>query len=477
MKSIIELKRIKINTDAILTFLGIVLCIVIVAPFIVSCKYANLGADDFSNMINMANYMEKSYNNVVIASFKFTFDTWKNWLGVYSSSFIMGIIMSIHAYTGSIDFRGETVVLLIFFILSIIIAENSSFVGNNSIGKKWVFIVIMLFIVMNYSSPYEAVYWITGAFNYLLPLSCALIAIALFSDDMIDSKIKQIMFVISSLMACGGTLMVPGFLCSMLLYKIIIARDIEKKKILYFAITVIFAMMNAFAPGNFSRRSTMGHIHLKEAIFDTIGISMNIFKSIVNTRWVIVLFIIIALLSLDSVRVNDNNYRNMILRVVLGLIVCFITVFPFVLGYEGSESIINIPNRALFLIQTVFIFIMGIWVQEISVLCNVIIHEKRIIIASIIVLFLGFYSFDDREMIVSQISDELNTGWMQNSYAQQMDVIDYIKNSEELDVIVYGKIQSSEVAYPFWLEEGTDSWVNDAVARYFGKNSLTNIIE
>ena len=145
-------------------------------------------------------------------------------------------------------------ILAMYKIITVLIENWNSKIKN--------LVLIMLFcsiFFINIAVLNSGCLWLAGSFNYLWPLATMLVAIIPFIGELEGKKVGGAYYVIAIMASfltgfaeqTSAILIVFGMIC-------ILECKIEKRKIskilmVQFLITVIFALINFLAPGNFAR--------------------------------------------------------------------------------------------------------------------------------------------------------------------------------------------------------------------------------
>ena len=145
-------------------------------------------------------------------------------------------------------------ILAMYKIITLLIENWNSKIKN--------LVLIMLFcsiFFINIAVLNSGCLWLAGSFNYLWPLATMLVALIPFISELEEKKIGRAYYVIAIMASfltgfaeqTSAILIVFGMIC-------ILECKIEKRKIskilmVQFLITVIFALINFLAPGNFAR--------------------------------------------------------------------------------------------------------------------------------------------------------------------------------------------------------------------------------
>jgi hypothetical protein len=284
--------------------------------------------------------------------------------------------------------------------------------------------------------------------------------------------------------ASGGSTEVAGFCCFILLSLCIVKKsrgDISRKDYIIFTISVLGAVINTVAPGNYVRHSSADStgLHILGGGIDTINVVTKITEKIfANTPYVIV-FLIAVFVGIYMGKTSKYQEINGILSVTCGLccVLPFVTGFPVCLGYSSDAYF---PNRCEF-VETVSIIISSL-VIAIVVGYFIGIYVDRVAITEICVVLLVFIiqmqninsNWKISETVPYQIWQQLGNNEFGEYYDNVKELYEYISKDDNEDVFIYQL--PNEIAnfssVSDSVTEDMNYWTNTAISSYFGKSSV-----
>ena len=235
------------------------------------------------------------------------------WLQKYIPYFILLFIVQV------------TLPISIFFLL-----RNMGFISKSvSIGEKALqFGKVFLFVILTYLTAWNtntfqnAIFWLTGALGYILPITFFLLLLGLFMKKELNVIEKITQYVLLFLLV--GVQINYVVLFAFILLFIFILKKITLDRVL-FVFTLITLMYTWYYPGWLNRIPSENHM--------TIGKSLISFASLLKRPiisepyWIVSLFIFILYVYNNRIMVTPKNIflkfnfiNNRLILMVLGLL-------------------------------------------------------------------------------------------------------------------------------------------------------------
>ncbi len=329
--------------DYMICIIGFFLLITGMIPYLITVVYALPAADDFTFSNDVVSFGGHSLAGVfnTVKSF------YMSWQGSYYGVALSGGIDPI----GRMGTGGINIVLLLtaisgIFIISVVIYKFCML--NYAAKEIRVFLTIaMLWGYFNTRIAKELTFWYNSICIYTIPLLTGLFGVICLIKAIMDAndKRKSSIFCLLSMtlgfLASGGSLQVAGYVCW--LYLLFLGWGILEKKhwkitLMAFGITLLGALVNVTAPGNYNRQSTSyENISIFKAAYYTFITVINEMKYIFSQTyipWLLLLLTIIAFLFLKPVK--EKLYHPIIVGGAV-LISWLISTFPVCYGYASSE--------------------------------------------------------------------------------------------------------------------------------------------
>lgn len=217
------------------------------------------------------------------------------------------------------------------------------------VNLKYLLLITLSFGLISHRILGESILWITGSFNYLVPVSCGLFAMIPYIDNFYRNinKIKTFLFIITAIAIIISVLGNEQIAMVMIVFTLIFhIIQIKKRKpvniYLYFLTTLIIVgtAINLFAPGNrvrwfqelhwlpgFNQLSLINHIEL--------GISW--FVKSISTQFISIIFSLSLIPILLKRKVKPKfNFYLFLTQIGILILLKLISIFIYI-----PEIIIN----------------------------------------------------------------------------------------------------------------------------------------
>lgn len=467
-------------------FLVCLMAGVVFPVFLGSC-YALPSADDFSNANRVHEIL--LYCNPFVAACKATWDVYWTWQGTFTSAFLIYFLRPFETM-GITGLRLCLCINTFFLAISIIWLGNKiakilfRLINRNIII---VFELILIFVAFEICrGGKEIFYWFTGACVYTIPMGLTCCCLALYMQDLWEGKKHKntILLCILSFLASGGVLQVTAILCygMLILWILYLNNNKDRKGILAgipFLISLLGALINAFAPGNFVRHTNIEDgIHLFKAIKNVLIIAgLQVKEMFIENPFLLymILFCFLAGLFIAGGQERNSGRCNpavLLLILVIGLL---ISIFPFCLGYGKAEM--SLRNTYICDLYTGVGGCICAWTFG-----DYLGTEKKCLIGkgelllTVTCVMLIFFRTGGYVQLFEETSGktfyQLRTGDIQRCADEWQAVLTAIESSDENVVVIQiPEILDTILKIP-GLDEDESNWINMAVAQYYGKEKI-----
>ncbi len=473
-----HLKRYKIWEYSLLAII-----LLLIGTILIASVYSWPGADDFSH-VNDWNSFQGSYVSYIVGWYM-------NYRGVYLTSAIQGFFSAWIQPENSWMYGGTMLVCTVLFFAAFgalyhTIAQR---IRLSTIMERGIFLLI-LFPFLNLRIYPEIFYWLSGACSYSLPIVIAMAGMSLLLKN--NKGWKRTVGLGCIFIVGGGSLQVAacmcwGLLCIALYQTINYQRQTEesvKHEINYrrvwspFICAVVGTMVNVAAPGNFA---TEGHelSGALSSLIKTIWFSFRMYLEKTKIMFVdkyFLVFVIIAVLIGIRWEVKIRS-RNVWMIAIFAAGAVYTAIFPVAYAYE-MQRIEFMPNRTLFLVDLVYI---AGWIAFAVVLGNVIGQRANLRADTGLIItwcmaaicMLCIKGADSSQYMTLLTTKHLMQHKIQSYSASVYQVYHEITESEEENVTVQFHGIRPETVANFSLEKDPEDWINQALAKYFEKTTIS----
>ena len=338
--------------EILLTIACAIVITVVIVVFSVGAGYTVFSGDDFTHGVRVGAF-HVSLPQYFAASLLYVQDLYMDWQGTWFSMFLQAFLSPINNF-GLPQLRAVMVgnALLFLVSLAVLLWAGLSFfqtadAAKNLMPFKAVILTLFFLSVVNADVYAEIYFWFSGAVAYSMPFSLMLIALTLFlfiSKKESSSRGKKVCVGIAAVLlflSSGGSLAVAGLGCYMALMLTAVfflsTGKVSRYHLAVFAAGFAGALINAAAPGNFSRHDgTAGAgLHFGQAIAYTARMfaeeSGRLFR---ETMLGLVFLVMIAagVYLSGRCRIALREYG---VAAVFALPAGLVAYFPVALGYGG----------------------------------------------------------------------------------------------------------------------------------------------
>ena len=446
-------------------------------PYLSAQQYAIFRSDDFAGYIGT---MAKPGNSFFEKAFNYYVNNYMNWQGTWSSDFVFIFFNPIRVYSYTLLRMILSAVLLAsiisIFFLSYVVMDYFHISRKNAVFCVGLFLIPLL----AYRDYKEIYLWFTGMAVYMLPILFYAIAFSfLLLGEMKQKKILFFLSCVFMVLMTGGVLSFVGFGMFWLLLFIIVeyirTEKVNKHFAIIFALSLIGALVTAFAPGNFARHQEFS----KElGILNAVFLSIKAFVE--EIAWfgkdtTFAAFVILAFLL-------GCCFKRKIKDLITATIICgliltpIITMFPVALGY-GSISVKSLQSRSLFILDMSIIaccigvaFLAGNKLFTKGLLPDIKNIKFIVCMAVLLVITLGGDELTNYTPIA--ISANFKNGFIQKYESDWRNILDQIENSDEWDITIAGAPNEISGCLSPDLRDDPEWWVNECIANFFLKGSV-----
>ncbi|WP_028242289.1 DUF6056 family protein [Pseudobutyrivibrio ruminis] len=469
------IKQIKKNISTL------VITLIIILPLLNTIIFSVPSADDFS----MASDLSIN-GNYFIKVIKATIDFYNTWGGQWPLIFIeylLNPLMYAKAYSYAIGIFlivsfGGFIWLLKRYVDKICVY----ILGDEKNEYVFIFLVFCLSL-FNQRLYSEIFYWFIGnsyLWAVMLLMLDQIVIINFFSRE--STKLSIITTSLVGFIACS----VYEFDIFLGLFFLIILVISDEKKIykryVPFVSMIIGGCVSVFAPGNFARKESLDReISLFKVIYYTEKNIIEGLMEVLANPFTIILLIVTFCVGVMNSKLKRKY--NPLWVVVFGVISLVGVVFPVTFGYMSDYT----PNRVHFFIDfTILTYVLvgglylGAYVSEIELLSKEIVKRNILSVVIVTLVFcvtnIKFYINDnDLDVKMPYIYLIKSAEMVREESEFYKNIFKAIETSAEENVVV--SVNSNDYERS-WILQNPDIrddetyWVNESVAKFFGKNSI-----
>jgi hypothetical protein len=463
--------------NIIFTILALLAVVIIIFPTSISGYFTIYNADDFSVANFMSNYSGSLWITV-IGAFRYMCTFYKTLQGTYVSEFIQALLVPLNG------FGWKQLHIIMFFNVVLLAASIAYIVYSFCMYFKIRFIhalaviIIVIVGIFGFYSWNEVITWYSGAVVYSFSVIFGLFAVGLMIKD---RKHLSTIFVASFLgiLTSGGNLEVAGTVCYLMLICAVIKKlqkKYDKCDLVIFVSTVIGALINVAAPGNYLRHEAIDDsgMHLFEAIGNTVIVVFEWIKNmLVDCPFVVLLFIAMWIGFNKGKQLKRNN-KIAYLFMILILLLPFVTAFPVCLGYSSTD----LPNRCQFVLAISIVFALVAIAISIGYLIGN--RKEKFSVGKVIIGIILFYivisgfnsNWRVNETVLFKMYGQVIKGEFKKYYTKCREIYGLIESDTNSDVFIFEFPEEINNYYCLGISEDVTWWYNNATAHYYGKNTV-----
>lgn len=483
MKLLSKLPRTK---EEIIKLVLIVVCIwyslFLTLTYIKASSYSIPATDDFAakgKISGVCAPISTQIDNAVEA----TVNAYEGWQGTYFTYFTGELLNPLNNY-GARQLRYTMTAFSSFFFVGLMtLLLTVMFKGLN---KQYALMAILVCAVIHSVCGYEAYpeifSWFAGSITYCVPLAMILIGLAMcIVSDGFNKWIPFILAMLIGPLAMGGVLIdvaIGCYGCLLLCaFYTLISKKISIRAIIVFVEWVAFALVNALAPGNFTRHTNFDNEGLKpfEALHNAFLIGEQRWQFLLGKGYAAVLLIVLICGLLAKIR--NENQRTALGLAALGLLTPFVAGFPLALGYSDSR----VPNRCAFSIDVsiilssvLFVFCLGVFLAGQFSKDSIRLLICNVALLAVVCLMLDGYGYSGIKAV--EIREQLKREEYQERYRTCKYLLEELaeyENGSDVEVPIDKVPKNIENAMNFYLETDSDNRWNQEMASYFELNSIS----
>lgn len=399
-------------------------------------------------------------------------------------------------------YRIWMLMVTILFLFSFILLTCTLFrtVSSND-NALYLLTFVCLLYILGFNSLDELFYWFNASNVYTAPICCSLFSLYCYMSYKATSSSHNKLVIMGSILAffaVGGALCISTFTCAALcLFSILdyySEKTVHTNSIISLS-ALVGTVINIIAPGNFIRKSqTSANSTVIAALrnsFYRVNSTISIPSQI---GFILCIGFIVFFLSYRNKAAsgNDNTHNNSTFHMhpLLISLYCYLSIIvtdlPVLYGYGNGEAM---NDRCAFIESISIVFFVSItsayWGNWVAINNTFIFTKEHIFIIALIcfVVLSSYVNIHNLEeltpykMIVHMVGSKNDFADNAN---KQKSVIQQIIESDDDDVIVYIDKDSPDEWYntrTIGINDDPQRWVNANVANYYGKNSVTLILE
>lgn len=472
----------KKTNDKLIFAICVVLIGIILLPMIYTIFYSLPSADDFSMAYGC------SKGTLLVESIRHANSRFLNWTGLWPYMFIETLLNPmVHFSLESCGLGVEMVLLFLAFITSLfmlIIVASKRILGIESKGTITFCILVYLFVFLNTNIYKEIFYWFVGS-SYMMAMTLGLFTVALSIEFFFSPKMRVgggILLSLSGALACNffQEAILPGmvFIILWCVFSIKARRPLWKKTIPFW-IMFLSGVIAVAAPGNYVRHTRFdSSLNITKACIDAGKIMLVILKHLIQQPLVIILILFCIYIGIRSQKKLMGKYS--LIAGALFLITLYCNSFPIALGYAGTSYF---PNRIYFVLDfTALAGMVGTFIC-IGMYVNSLVQYERLCGRGYVELaMLGYASLLlYATLVYNQNISKLP--WCQTVSAMReveeihdawQECLVTIRDSKDknVELEIEERFCDSRVLSLPRLSDNEENWINEAVARYYDKDSV-----
>lgn len=445
--------------------------------------------DDFIYANQLMKLHRESGSSYLRTCLLFAAERYLNWQGTYTSMFLQALFSPMNQ--GGMASLRATMLLtnILFFIMLICLLRCTLRMINVQGTTVFLFLTALLaHLVAACGTWQEDLFWFSGSASYTMPaiLLMASLCFVILSDskDTHRPVAVTILACITGILAMGGSLIISAIGCWLMLVRVICRslpqRRPDKRAIVLFACYFAGALVNALAPGNFSRQIAEGGGD-RPGVFGALSASFFMVKSHLewlthDTTFGIVLFLLFAagFYCSKEFKVPDKLY---VTASVLLLVTPFVSFFPVVYGY----GLTWMPARCVFISIIVEFFCYGNIALMLGRLTGGVIREagnRRQVFVFLAMLIVGMSfmcSYRPSDYRHVQLQERLKDRTIQEQYVYVRSLLESLPAhaGEDITAQVTEDVNRILNFYSFALSSNPDD--NTYIAELYGIKSIRGV--
>lgn len=465
-----------------------VLLIVVCIPIFIGIKYCVPKADDFDFTNSLISHRVQGGSDFA-AAWEVGKQTYMIWQGAYFSNITNALFSPF--YRGGIKgYHLELAALTVLFVFSIVYSVCNALKKYTKDFNTNIVAIISIVILVGATIRAELpqiFYWNCGALAYLLPLSMGVIACSFVGFSKVKTGwigwIQIAGFSLISFLSVGATLIISAAISGFMVLSVCL-KFLENKKLdktMFVALmAIIGSFVNAVAPGNFARQSVKdGSVTIFDAIWFAIDYLIDSYYELLRNGSLVILAVVLFLLLWKRLDVEKFKFKYPVIVTIWMLIVSFLGIFPVVYGYKSKSTADRTDFTEEFIIIYVLITIIVYWMGWAKTkIEDKLPQDTRlasvVLLIAMICLYCNTYNTEDINYI--RITRHFLDGGMKEYFVSNMDVYNEIESADTPNVVLeICQPDTMGVYEDVYFSDDPYHWINSAVAKYYGKETLSVI--
>lgn len=465
-------ERLSSANNILFVFL-VIMIFLMTLPVCMASSYTFLLADDW---IEGVSKVDVTFGELIILSISNVKTYYLNWLGTYSAKFFQALLNPLNGF-GSIQLRIiMTIVSSLFFVSFVVFTYSSLKKNNMNMITSLLYILTCLVGMMGYKMWEETLYWYSGAICFTLPLSVFFLVGSMINCGKFEKKWAYVLETILLFVVAGGNLAVTGAVCwllTVLIYEKYIQEKNVKPYIVVWLVTVVGALINTLAPGNYVRHGKIDDsgIHVFQSLVWSINYVIESIEWLLfETPFGIMIAIITLIVALKSRDIINHSIQTALLYAITPIFASF----PVCLGYSRE----TVTNRCAFVIVcSIVIAMLHISLIVGQSLGRVISYESiRGTIGGLIILFILLMVQKPEWRITNTIPYktlvDLSSNRIQDYYSFVNNTYSLIEMDNNRNVFLYDDMTPPDSFWSVGLTSNPENYINQTCARYYDKESI-----
>lgn len=450
-------------------------------PTYILCFYALPCSDDFITATGIREQLELGETYLGIA-WRNTQSYYVSWGGFYFAVFL-NFFISPFARAGIWGIRIFICIVHLLWYSSLywLCAVALRFFFKINSRKQILSIyVLLLFAFTNIEVHVETMTWYTGMVAYVLVVVCMIWGIIFFLNGLESGKLIWIVGAsVIGFLVSGGALNIAAMNCGIYLILTLFGCLYIRRKVYFicFGSSLIGALINACAPGNFMRHN--GSVDIYQILCAVKGSAFQTWEQLqvffFETPYMLVL---ILLLFLALQFKEKGSFQYPMPGIVTGILIigCIVVNFPVYLGYEGYY-----PGRCCWVQDCVIFlgtfFVTFYWAGWLK--C----HGLQVKMSNEFVWYMAiccslFFCSLGRTMPLDNyptvnMLKQLTNGNIREVEQYWVSVMDEVEESKERDVVIErARRKSSSYIMDPAIYASKEDYTNSVMAQYYGKDSV-----
>lgn len=479
------------------TLLTAIFFLSLIPPLLLSF-YSFPSTDDFSfGALTHKEYIiycagEGTPLSVLKAALAEVLDTYRTWQGTYASTFLFSLQPAV--------FGSQYYFLTTWIILTVLIVGIMRLVSvlirdclGGSRADFWLVSSLILILCTQFApSVRHLLYWYNGAVHYVVFFSIMLLDIAEHILFIRDGKWRRIILMGFFSFMLGGGNLVTALLSAELTVLVLVLTAWKKRErflplLIPAAILLAGLMVNALAPGNALRALSYGRDNsIVLSVYQAFGLAFQTVPTYLNTYVFLAMLLFVPIV---YYLVRDVQFSFPVPGLVCLVAYLFLTssYAPTMYGMEGlgGERIENIRYMLFLLLMVFCIAYMEGWLihnlreEGLSEQVHAFIGKLRVkygmvfVLSVLLCLFICVaFSKGKRNMMTTGALRSLLNGEAVCFLEECREREALLETDDQIVTLPPIKVQPSLLFSSDIVKDGPDTWINEDMARYYGKEKI-----